>query len=715
MQENENDSISDLIQAVDENTIETNSILEGFLQMQARIGDVSESQLEVADRTYQEIKNLSEKMDISEDGKGDTFVIRCKKGDSPTKEELLELIVPLIPEPVKGEDGKTPTEDELIDLIIPLIPEPIKGEDGIDGQDYILTEQDKKEIAKSIEVPVGGKIIEKTEVIKEVAKKDTPKQIKEKLLSEGLSYDELDNTPDIAKMVRVYSKQSSKTTSLSELDDVNLAGLTQTNGKYNLGSGGGDGGVDDGDKGDITVSDNGATWTIDNDVVTFAKMQNVASQSILGRYSALSGDIEELTLGDSITLSGAGVIDTIQPLGTDAEVTFSTLTIDSLSNSLPGIAFFDATGKIDTWDEMTYPSLDELSYVKGVTSAIQTQLNAITSDLSALANGMVYKGDWDASAGTFPGGGVAQTGWFYYVSVDGTVDSVEFTAGDNIVATTDNASTTTYASNWSKHDQTDAVTAVVGIVGSISKANLLTALNVEDGADVTDTANVTSAGALMDSEVSSLATIKTLTFGTGVATAIGVNIGSAGAMVLLNGALGTPSSGTLTNATGLPISGLVPSTSTALGVGSLELGHASDTTIARVSAGVISVEGVTVPTISSTNTLTNKRITERVGSTTSSATPTINTDNVDAYSITALATAITSMTTNISGTPTNFQKLIIRIKDDGTARAITWGASFEDAGQALPTTTVISKLLTVGFIYNTVTSKWGCVAVANET
>lgn len=56
--------------------------------------------------------------------------------------------------------------------------------------------------------------------------------------------------------------------------------------------------------------------------------------------------------------------------------------------------------------------------------------------------------------------------------------------------------------------------------------------------------------------------------------------------------LGTPTSGTLTNCTGLPISGLVASTSTAIGVGSIELGNASDTTIARVSAGVISVEGV---------------------------------------------------------------------------------------------------------------------------
>lgn len=45
----------------------------------------------------------------------------------------------------------------------------------------------------------------------------------------------------------------------------------------------------------------------------------------------------------------------------------------------------------------------------------------------------------------------------------------------------------------------------------------------------------------------------TITFGTGVQTALGVNIGSAGAPVLFNGALGTPSSGTLTNATGLPL------------------------------------------------------------------------------------------------------------------------------------------------------------------
>ena len=114
-----------------------------------------------------------------------------------------------------------------------------------------------------------------------------------------------------------------------------------------------------------------------------------------------------------------------------------------------------------------------------------------------------------------------------------------------------------------------------------------------------------------------------------------------------------------------------------------------------------------------TQTLTNKRITARVKTFTSDATPDIDSDDYDAVTITAQAAAITDV--NVTGTPTNFQKLLFRIKDNATARAITWGDDFEDAGVALPTTTVVSKLLTVGFIYNTVTSKWGCVAVGNET
>lgn len=106
----------------------------------------------------------------------------------------------------------------------------------------------------------------------------------------------------------------------------------------------------------------------------------------------------------------------------------------------------------------------------------------------------------------------------------------------------------------------------------------------------------------------------------------------------------------------------------------------------------------------------------RVTSITSAATPTVNTDNCDKVDITALAANITSMTTNLSGTPQNGDTLIYEIKDNGSARTIGWGASFVAGGVALPTTTVASKILTVGFVYSTANSlnKWRCVASKQE-
>lgn len=120
----------------------------------------------------------------------------------------------------------------------------------------------------------------------------------------------------------------------------------------------------------------------------------------------------------------------------------------------------------------------------------------------------------------------------------------------------------------------------------------------------------------------------------------------------------------------------------------------------------------TIAGLTATQTLTNKRVTRRLVATTQSVTPTINTDNTDVANITGLAQAITSMTTNLSGTPVDGDFLEIRITDNGTARAITWGASFEATTVALPTTTVISTMLRVGFEWNATASKWDCIAVA---
>jgi len=69
-------------------------------------------------------------------------------------------------------------------------------------------------------------------------------------------------------------------------------------------------GLADGDKGDITVSSGGTVWTIDNDVVTFAKIQNIATDRLLGRDTAGTGDPEEIAVSGGIEFTGAGAIQT---------------------------------------------------------------------------------------------------------------------------------------------------------------------------------------------------------------------------------------------------------------------------------------------------------------------------------------------------------------------------------------------------------------------
>ncbi len=140
-----------------------------------------------------------------------------------------------------------------------------------------------------------------------------------------------------------------------------------------------------------------------------------------------------------------------------------------------------------------------------------------------------------------------------------------------------------------------------------------------------------------------------------------------------------------------------------------------------LSTGTVTVSGntvtfpttaVTLASLTGTETLTNKRITKRSGTVASSATPTINTDNVDLYTITALTTAITSMTTNLSGSPTEGDYLEIWIT--GTAaRGITWGASFADGTVALPTTTVTTQTMMV--LLQRKGSLWICKAAASST
>ncbi len=67
-----------------------------------------------------------------------------------------------------------------------------------------------------------------------------------------------------------------------------------------------------------------------------------------------------------------------------------------------------------------------------------------------------------------------------------------------------------------------------------------------------------------------------------------------------------------------------------------------------------------------------------------------------------------------TGTFADGQSLLIRIKDNGTARAISWNAVFRAVGITLPTTTVISKVLYVGAKWNAAESVFDVIAVGQQ-
>ena len=90
--------------------------------------------------------------------------------------------------------------------------------------------------------------------------------------------------------------------SLSQCVQTDASGLLSSTGSA-CGTGGG---VTDGNKGDLTVSGAGATWTINANTITYAKLQDITAASrVLGRGSAAgAGDPQELTLGTTLAMSG---------------------------------------------------------------------------------------------------------------------------------------------------------------------------------------------------------------------------------------------------------------------------------------------------------------------------------------------------------------------------------------------------------------------------
>lgn len=163
------------------------------------------------------------------------------------------------------------------------------------------------------------------------------------------------------------------------------------------------GGVSDGDKGDIVVTESGATYTINNSAVTYAKMQNVSAVSkLLGRNSTTTGPPEEITLGSGLTMTGTtlsasggggGSGDVVGPASAtdNAVVRYDGTTGKLVQNSAATIA--DTTGDITA------------GKYNGLTISSTTGTLTVSNGKTLSAANTVTLSGTDGSTITFGGGG----------------------------------------------------------------------------------------------------------------------------------------------------------------------------------------------------------------------------------------------------------------------------------------------------------------------
>ena len=260
----------------------------------------------------------------------------------------------------------------------------------------------------------------------------------------------------------------------------------------------GGGGVDDGDKGDITVSSSGATWTIDNDAVTYAKIQNVsATDRLLGRDSSGAGVIEEISPSSVRTMLGLATSATTDTTNADniGSGTLAAARVATLNQDTTGSAATLTTARTIAGTSFDGSANIDISYAN-LTNKLSVGDGGLTAN--NFTNTLKSKLDGIASSATNNGSGIGVT--------DG--DKGDITVASSGTSWTIDADAVTYA----KIQNVSATNRILGrdssgagVIEEITPANVRTMLGLATSA-TTDTTNADniSSGTLAAGRVATL-------------------------------------------------------------------------------------------------------------------------------------------------------------------------------------------------------------------